>query len=180
MWFRLSPALHCEKQDATCSDSYFPIPRQRRYDQPNQVMISYLIRRHFLRTYQHCSQISCCPLLSKYKIKTKQDWTSFPHSYVTSYHNSAVFWAVGDNNSCRDKSTKLMHLYSARTIMCLCVHSVPKMPFDLIQGRSSMRLNGDFTRLPSRKEAAAGLLSLFNHGVFVSWLRWGEVTVVVP
>lgn len=117
-----------------------------------------------------------CPNI---KSKTKQQ-PSFPHSYATSHHNSSVFWAVGDNNSCRDKTTKVMHLYSARTIMCLCIHSVPKMPFDLIQGRSSMRLNRDFTRLPSRKEAAAGPLSLFNHGVFVSWLRWSEVTVVGP
>lgn len=118
---------------------------------------------HFLRTYQHCFQISCCSLLSKHHIKTKEDQPSFPHSYATSQHNSSVFWEVGDNNSCRDKTTKVMHLYSARTIMCLCIHSVPKMPSDLIQGRSSMRLNGDFTHLPSRKGAAAGPLSLFNH-----------------
>lgn len=46
------------------------------------------------------------------------------------------------------KAIKLMHSYSVTTIMGLCLHSVPLMLFDLMQGRSGVRSNGDFTPLP--------------------------------
>lgn len=121
------------------------------------------------RTRRHCNRPSF--QARSVRSQRKHNLSLFPQNYVTSQHEPLHHLSGGDNNSCRDKGAKLMHSYS-RATMCLCVHSGAIMPFDLIQGHSSLGLNGDFTRSPvPGKKAAAGWLWLCNHGVFASWLR---------
>lgn len=47
----------------------------------------------------------------------------------------------------KNKAIKLMHPYPVRTIMRPSAHSVPVMLFDLMQGHSGVRSNGDLAHL---------------------------------
>lgn len=73
---------------------------------------------------------------------------------------AALSSEVGHNNSSsekekKNKAIKLMHHQSVRTIMRLSAHSLPVMLFDLMQGHSGVRLNGELAHLLFQEEGSS-------------------------